>query len=56
MQNILLKKNGKPTSLEAYEMWRDHHQMETSKRNAPINNRPADMTCKPNGIGGLRCN
>lgn len=53
LENLAAKASGQPTSLEAYNFWKDHHQMQSAKRSAA---RANSMNCMPNGFGGLRCN
>ena len=51
LRNNEAKKEGRETSLEHYNFWKDHQQMMSTKRSA---NRP--VNCMPNGFGGMRCN
>lgn len=54
--NIVAKETGGPTSMDAYNMWKDHHQMVASKRNAQAEAAPRQLNCRSNGMGGLICN
>ena len=53
LHNIALRKSGRSreVSTEAYNFWRDYHQMEIQKR---ANTRTTN--CVSNGFGGMRCN
>lgn len=51
--NLVAKETGGTTSLEAYNMWKDHHGMVANKRNAAGSR---SMYCRPNGSGTMLCN
>lgn len=53
MRNTSLKKEGRgqEVSMEAYGLWKDHHQMESNRRRSSI-----PVNCVPTGFGGMRCN
>lgn len=50
--NIVAKETGGPSTLDAYNMWKDHHDMVANKRNAAASK---NMNCRPNGFGGMIC-
>lgn len=52
LSNIEMKASGQPISLEAYNFWKDHHQIKSTQRSANTKS----MNCVPNGFGGMRCN
>ena len=52
LSNIAAKASGQPTTLEAYNFWKDHHQIKSTQRSAGARS----MNCVPNGFGGMRCN
>lgn len=54
--NMAAKETGVQTSLDAYNMWKDHHATVANKRNAQMAAQPKQMNCRPNGMGGLVCN
>jgi hypothetical protein len=49
--NIAAKESGGTTSLDAYTLWKDHHQLATSKRNAA-----KAIHCRTDGNYGMICN
>jgi hypothetical protein len=56
LRNMDAKRTGQPTSQEAYNLWKDHHQMATAKRQGSMNRAtaaaaPRGMTCRPNAMG-----
>ncbi len=52
LSNIAAKASGQAISLEAYNFWKDHHQIKSTQRSANARS----MNCVPNGFGGMRCN
>lgn len=46
VQNIIAAKQGKPTSTEAYQMWRDHFNQTSNDRNAALARAAADQNAR----------
>jgi hypothetical protein len=46
VENMVRKANGQPISLEAYNLWKDHHSIESDKRNAAIARIQADANAQ----------
>lgn len=60
LDNMALERacRGSEKSMAAYNVWRDHHAIKSQQRSA-IASKPAPqqgMTCRPDGLGALRCN
>lgn len=51
LRNIQAKKEGRETSLEHYNFWKDHREMSQNRLKSR-----RTMNCMPNGYGGQTCN
>ena len=57
IKNIQAKKQGQPISQDDYQAWKDHHSMESDKRQKTLSrlSSASPKTCTPNGLGGMVC-